>query len=137
MMRTFIIVTISAVTLFSSEAVTQDPSQGTASIPAFFGLWGYPYLYGIDPPPSGLGPVVNKSRRRQVFDADGRPLATAKAPLVSDARQLVGDYTNPILKPAAAEVVKKHAEMSLAGVGYPRPRNQCWAGGGPLLFSNS
>jgi hypothetical protein len=137
MMRTFIIVTISAVTLFSSEAFTQDPSQGTASIPDFSGVWGNPYLYGIEPPPSGLGPVVNKSRRRQVFDADGRPLATAKAPLVSDARQLVGDYTNPILKPAAAEVVKKHAEMSLAGVGYPSPRNQCWPQGVPFVFTNA
>jgi hypothetical protein len=65
MMRTFIIVTISAVTLFSSEAFTQDPSQGTASIPDFSGVWGNPYLYGIEPPPSGPGPVVNKSRQRR------------------------------------------------------------------------
>jgi hypothetical protein len=28
---------------------------------------------------------------------------------------LVGDYTNPILKPEAARVVKKYGEMSLAG----------------------
>jgi hypothetical protein len=33
---------------------------------------------------------------------------------------LVGDYTNPILKPWAAEVVKKYGEISLAGVTFPR-----------------
>jgi hypothetical protein len=79
-------------------------------------------LDGIEPPLSGPGPVVNKARRRQTFDVDGRPSPAANAPLVSEATQLVGDYTNPILKPEAAEIVKMHAEMSLAGVGYPSPR---------------
>jgi hypothetical protein len=67
---------------------------------------------------------VNKARRRQTVDIDGQRLPPASAPLVSSAIQLVGDYANSILKPAAAEVVKKHAEMSLAGLGYPSPRNQ-------------
>jgi hypothetical protein len=80
--------------------------------------------------------VVNKARRRQTFDVDGRPLPVANAPLVSAATQLVGDYTNPILKPEAAEVVKKHAEMSLAGAGYPSPHNQCWPQGVPFIFTN-
>jgi hypothetical protein len=136
MKRTLIIVTVSAAALFSSPAFAQERSQGTASIPDFSGIWGNPYLYGIEPPLSGPGPVVNKARRRQTFDVDGRPLPIANAPLVSEATQLVGDYTNPILKPEAAEVVKKHAEMSLAGVGYPSPRNQCWPQGVPFIFTN-
>jgi hypothetical protein len=70
--------------------------------------------------------VVNKSRLR-----------TGPQAGVSNANQLVGDYTNPILKPEAAEVVKKHGEISLAGVGYPTPRNQCWPGGVPFIFSNN
>jgi hypothetical protein len=49
----------------------------------------------------------------------------------------VGDYTNPILRPEAAGVVKKHAEMSLAGSGYPSPRNQCWPQGVPFIFTNA
>jgi hypothetical protein len=118
-------------------ASANNGSQPGAFIPNFSGIWGNPYLYGIEPPLSGLGPVVNKSRVRQRFDADGRPLSRTNAPLVSDATRLVGDYTNPILKPAAAEVVKKHAEMSLAGVGYPSPRNQCWPEGVPFIFTNS
>jgi hypothetical protein len=137
MMRTTIIATASAVVLFSSWAFTEGRSQGTASIPDFSGIWGNPYLYGIEPPLSGPGPVVNKARRRQTIDVDGRPLPAANAPLVSEARQLVGDYANPVLKPEAAEVVKKHAEMSLAGVGYPSPRNQCWPEGVPFIFTNS
>jgi hypothetical protein len=55
---------------------------------------------------------------------------------VGNGRELVGDHTNPILKPWAAEVVKKFGEMSLAGVGYPTPRNQCWPEQVPFVFAN-
>jgi hypothetical protein len=135
--RALIIAATSAAALFASSALSQERSQGAASLPDFSGFWGNPYLYGIEPPPSGPGPVVNKARRRQTVDIDGRRLPPANAPLVSSAIQLVGDYDNPILKPATAEVVKKHAEMSLAGVGYPSPRNQCWPEGVPFIFTNS
>ena len=130
--RALIIMTVSAAALFSCPAFTQERSRG----PDFSGIWGNPYLYGIEPPLSGPGPVVNKARRRQTLDVDGRPLSAADAPLVSAATQLVGDYANPILTPEAADVVKKHAEMSLAGVGYPSPRNQCWPQGVPFIFTN-
>jgi hypothetical protein len=137
MTGTWTFVGASAAALLLSSALAQEGSRGTASIPDFSGVWGNPYLYGIEPPPSGPGPVVNKSRRRQIVDIDGRRVSPANAPLVSSAIQLVGDYANPILKPAAADVVKKHAEMSLAGVGYPSPRNQCWPEGVPFIFTNS
>jgi len=55
---------------------------------------------------------------------------------VSDYDQLVGDYTNPILQPWAADVVKKFGEMSLAGKGYATPRNQCWPEQVPFVFMN-
>src|SRR5712691_6750571 len=64
-------------------------TQGAASIPDFSGVWVHPFWPGFDPPLSGPGPVVNKSRR-----PDG----------AGNSNQLVGDYTNPILKPQAAEV---------------------------------
>jgi hypothetical protein len=47
---------------------------------------------------------------------------------------LVGDYTNPILKPHAAEAVKRHGEISLANQGYRTPSNQCWPQGVPYIF---
>src|SRR5438552_13876794 len=96
-------------------------SAGTAqgAIPDFSGIWSHPYLTGFEPPASGPGPVKNKSRR-----PDG----------VANFQQLVGDYTNPILKPEAAQIVKQHGELSLAGVGYQTPSNQCWPGGVPYIF---
>jgi hypothetical protein len=97
----------------------------SASIPDFSGIWGHPSVPGFEPPASGPGPVTNRSRWR-----------TGPQAGVGDFRQLVGDYTNPILKPEAAEVLKKHGEISLAGVGYPTPRNQCWPEGVPFIFSN-
>ena len=128
---------VAAAAALSSSAFAQEGSQAAAAVPDLSGAWGNPYLYGIEPPLSGPGPVVNTSRRRQTVDIDGRRLPPASAPLVSSAVRLVGDYTNPILKPGAADVVKKHAEMSLAGLGYPSPRNQCWPEGVPFIFTNS
>ena len=55
---------------------------------------------------------------------------------MSNYDQLVGDYTNPILQPWAAEIVKKHGELSLAGVTYPNPANQCWPEPVPFIFKN-
>jgi hypothetical protein len=123
-MRTFIVVMSAVTALFSSPGLTQQQSQGTASIPDFSGIWAYAYWPGFEPPASGPGPVVNKLRRKQALDPDGRPLLAANAPLVSEPLRLVGDYSNPILKPHAAEVVKKHGEMELNG-GAPTPSNQC------------
>jgi threonine dehydrogenase-like Zn-dependent dehydrogenase len=48
--------------------------------------------------------------------------------------QYVGDYTNPILKPEAAEIVKKHGEISLTGVPYPSPRNSAGPKGCRAFF---
>jgi hypothetical protein len=94
-------------------------TQSAPSIPDFSGIWAHPYLTGFEPPASGPGPVRNRSRL-----PNGR----------GNFQKLVGDYTNPILKPEAAEIVKKHGEISLAGGGYPTPSNQCWPGGVPYIF---
>jgi len=93
--------------------------RSAMSIPDFSGIWAHPYLTGFEPPASGAGPVRNKSRR-----PDG----------VANFNRLVGDYSNPILQPWAAEIVKKHGDISLAGEGYPTPSNQCWPGGVPYVF---
>jgi hypothetical protein len=94
-------------------------TRGVAFIPDLSGTWAHPYLTGFEPPASGPGPVRNRSRR-----PDG----------VANFNQLVGDYTNPILQPWAAEVVKTKGELSLGGQGYPTPSNQCWPGGVPYVF---
>jgi len=94
-------------------------AHGATSIPDFSGIWAHPYLTGFEIPSSGPGPVLNTQRQR-----DG----------VANFQMLVGDYNNPILQPWAAQVVKKHGEVSLAGKGYPTPSNQCWPGGVPYVF---
>jgi hypothetical protein len=97
--------------------------ESAASIPDFFGLWAHPSAPGFEPPASGPGPVVNKSRVRTGPQA-GRSTIT----------ELVGDYTNPILKPQAAEVVKKRGEIELSGATAPTPGNQCWPEPLPYVF---
>jgi hypothetical protein len=97
-----------------------DAAQSGASIPDFSGMWAHFSWPDVEPPLTGPGPVTNRALR------DGQ----------SDNRQLVGDYTNPILKPQAAQVVRQHGEISLAGVPYPTPSNQCWPGGVPFVFWN-
>ena len=94
-------------------------AHGGATIPDFSGIWAHPYLTGFEIPPSGPGPVLNTQRQRNG---------------VANFQMLVGDYNNPILQPWAAQVVKKHGEISLAGKGYPTPSNQCWPGGVPYVF---
>jgi hypothetical protein len=103
-----------------TAAPTGSAAGSAASIPDFSGKWVHHYFPGFEPPASGPGPVLNKSRRAR--DGVGNP------------NQFVGDYTNPILKPHAAEVVRKHGEISLAGGTYPTPSNQCWPSGVPYIF---
>jgi hypothetical protein len=93
--------------------------ESAAPIPDFSGIWVHP-LPGFEPLPSGPTALVNRARR---------PNGTG------DILRLAGDYTNPILKPEAAEVVKQHGELGLNGIGDANPRNQCWPGGVPFDFS--
>jgi hypothetical protein len=96
-----------------TDAVGQDRvTPGTASVPDLSGIWSRPY-FGVEPPLSGPGPVM------------GRP---------GNRGRNVGDYTNPILKPNAAEAVKKYGEIEVSGVAVPNPRNQCWPEGLPFIF---
>src|SRR5215472_2907758 len=100
-------------------AWASDGGTQSASIPDLSGIWSHPYLTGFEIPFSGPGPVLNTQRSRNG---------------VANFQMLVGDYKNPILQPWAAEVVKKHGEISLSGKGYPTPSNQCWPGGVPYVF---
>src|SRR5215472_2064015 len=104
---------------------TVSVTQGAAAVPDLSGAWNHSSLNGLELPLSGPGPVRNRSRLRAGPQAG-----------VSNSAQLVGDYTNPILQPWAAEVVKKFGEIALAGKGYPTPRNQCWPEQVPFVFIN-
>ena len=109
-----------AQTVTPAAAPADRAAQGSATVPDFSGIWAHLTWPDVEPPPAGPGPVTNTSRRNGV----------------SNVYQLVGDYTNPILKPDAAQVVKGAGEVALSGVTYPTPSNQCWPGGVPFIFWN-
>jgi hypothetical protein len=104
----------------ATPAFGQAPADGPRGpIPDFSGVWTHPFWPGFDPPLSGPGPVVNKVR-----------LPSG----AGNSNQLVGDDSNPILKREAAEAVKRHGEISKAGITYPTPANQCWPQPPPYIF---
>ena len=118
-MRTLVIATSAAAALFSSPAFTQQPSQATVSIPDFSGIWAHLTFPDVEPPLSGAGPVRNLSRvtievARTLAPYNGSANAGATPNGVSNVTELVGDFTNPILKPEAAEVVKQRGTPALA-----------------------
>jgi hypothetical protein len=90
----------------------------SAQTPDFTGYWIHPSIPGVEPLASGPTSLTNRSRR------DGQ----------NNILQLVGDYTNPILKPAAAARVKMLGEQSIAHFGFHNPRNQCWPNGVPFML---
>ncbi len=93
---------------------------GASPVPDFSGIWAHPSL-GFGPPLSGPGPVTNKSRLKSG---------------AGNFDQLVGDDSNPILKPDAAAIVRKMGEISLSGRAFPDPDNQCLQNPVPYIFWN-
>ncbi|HEX5281145.1 MAG TPA: hypothetical protein VFW28_13780 [Micropepsaceae bacterium] len=79
-----------------------------ANMPDFSGIWGR-WLH-FEPPATGPAPVTN--------------LAHTAAGTMDDYRW-AGDYTNPILKPAAAAIVKRRGDMAMSGSLAPNPHAQC------------
>ena len=118
----------SAVAAAAGPALAQAPAPAggaaaptAAAIPDFTGaIWAHPML-GFELPLSGPGPVVNTTRTRAG---------------TSDPNMLVGDYTNPILKPAAAEILKKRGEISKSGLAFPDPDSMCMYEPVPYIFWN-
>ena len=106
--------------LGQTEAPAAGPADGAASIPDFSGVWWHPSLPGFEPLASGPTSLTNRSRRNGVSNYD----------------QLVGDYTNPILKQPAVDVVKNFGELSLKGITFPSPANQCWPEPVPYIYKN-
>src|SRR5262245_27630725 len=95
-------------------------AQNARSAPDFSGIWAHPAL-GFGPALSGQGPVRNKAR-----------LPSG----AGDSAKLVGDYSNPILKPEAAEIIRKRGEISLSGKAFPDPDAQCLQQPVPYIFWN-
>jgi hypothetical protein len=113
-------VVILTVVSAATPGLGQTAGSGAQKVPDFSGMWWHPSLPGMEPLASGPTSLVNRARRGGI----------------SDYAQLVGDYTNPILQPWAADVVKKNGEQSIAGVVFPNPANQCWPEPGTFIYKN-
>jgi hypothetical protein len=114
-------VVAAAAVLYQSAAPAGEPVV-KAGVPDFSGIWWHPSLPG--PEPAAASPTGLKNLSRD------------KGTNISNYDQLVGDYNNPILKPATAAVVKKFGEQSLAGITFPSPANQCWPMPLPYIYKN-
>jgi len=110
-----------AALLYQSAGYAEAPGAKAAAMPDFSGIWWHSSLPGPEPLASGPTGLKNLSR-----DKAG----------VSNYDQLVGDYHNPILKPKTAAAVKKFGELSLAGITFPSPANQCWPMPVPYIYKN-
>src|SRR5882672_7115459 len=111
---------------FISTAFFVLPAMGapTSPVPDFSGTW---WRNAMDPEllASGPKPLVNLTRKEN----DPHPN------MGGDPLPLVGDYNNPILKPKAAEAVRKAGELSAGGRINPDPSNQCAPYSPPYIFT--
>src|SRR5690349_18915395 len=87
-------------------------------VPDLSGFWGR-NSFAYEQPDAGPGPVEN-----------GQRLPSGQR----DRTTLVGDLSNPILTPRAAEIVRRFGEISRSGEGFPDPNNQCWPEGPPYIY---
>jgi hypothetical protein len=111
---------LTGMVLFGCASAFGQTAGPSGSIPDLSGLWGRNWFF-FELPLPGPGPVASRLRR---------PNGTLIA------GPTVGDYINLILRPQAAEVVKKRGEMELNGVVRPNPGNQCWPEPTPYTLSH-
>jgi hypothetical protein len=123
----------------SAAGPAGSETHGAASIPDFSRVWNHPAFPWFEPPASGPGPITNLSRwpEQRPGGLAGSAALPASKVGISNYDQLVGDYKSPILQPWAAAVVKKFGEISLAGITFPNPSNQCWPFGMPFIYKQA
>jgi hypothetical protein len=114
MKRQALFFSIFAAATFTLPAYAADDASGITGV-----RWGK-NAFNFAPMPSGPQPLRNLRRR-----PDG----------TGNAGQLVGDYHNPILTPAAAAVVKQKGELAIAGKGFPNAQDQCRPVAPPFTFA--
>lgn len=112
----FAVGTLISTFIFANHATAQSDR---APIPDLTGTWGRNALF-LEQPLSGSGPVTFRLRT---------PIGT-----MDFYKGYIGDYTNPILKPEAAAVIKKLGDVSLGGKPFPTPHDQCWPEPTPFVL---
>jgi hypothetical protein len=123
--RTTFMLTAMTLGLAISPALAVDNGS---PLPDFSGQWGRDMIL-FEPPPSCPGPIVNSIRK-----ADGTVVVRDSCCGLAQGRWL-GDHTNPILKPEAAEAVKKFGEFSFRGAVEADLHNSCWPEPPPYVLA--
>ncbi len=118
-----IAVAFAAATLVAPAAAAESGPR----VPDLTGQWGRDMLF-FEPSSSGPGPILNSVRK-----ADGTMVAVD--PCCGIVNPWIGDHTSPILKPEAADAVKKYADLALRGTVAPDLHNTCWPEPPPFVMS--
>jgi hypothetical protein len=105
----FLMTLVAATASGLGQAAPPSSTNDTASTPNFSGLWAHEFI-GFEPPSSGHGPIRNLSR-----------VPSGQA----DINRPAGDYSDPILKPEAAAILKARGEVSVSGNNFQQPANVC------------
>lgn len=100
-------------------AMLSAPLTAAPATPDFSGFWGR-NTFDFEAANSGPAPIRNLTRLPSGSSDPTRP---------------VGDYNNPILKPAASAIVKLRAEKASAGVTFPDPSTRCAPYNPPFIFA--
>ena len=111
MSRSMLIMRLLAASAFTLTVFSAD---GAENVPDFSGVWGRNTI-DFTAPAAGKGPVKNISGSRNV---------------------MVGDYKDPMLKPWAAEIIKRNGEIARTGDAFPTAHNQCWPEPPPYILGN-
>jgi hypothetical protein len=121
-----------AIQLFVYAAAFVSPvmaADGGSPIPDLSGQWGRDMLF-FEPPPSGPGPIINSVRK-----ADGTTVPRDPCCTIVTQGGWLGDNTSPILKPGAAEAVKKFGDLAVVGTVAADLHNSCWPEPPPYVMS--
>ena len=108
---------------FLWATLSASPVMGapaSSAIPQLSGHWGRTN-FNMEQPPSGPKFIANTMTK-----PDGT---------INDDAARVGDFTNPILTPEGAAILKAHGEFSRAGNSIPDPHNQCWPEPPPFVMN--
>jgi hypothetical protein len=114
--------------ILAIRALDAQAADEVLKYPDLSGQWGRDMIF-FEPPASGPGPVVNTIRK-----ADGTIVARDRC-CEAPRGMYLGDYTNPILKPEAAEAVKKFGDLLVSGRVLPDLHNSCWPEPPPFVMA--
>jgi hypothetical protein len=107
------------------------PAQ-TNAVPDLSGPWTRKWVTAstYDAPPSGPGPVMMDPAHPH----HGHIAGVAGQP-DQEATPWVADYSNPILKPEARQVVKRITDEEVAGRSHVEHQTLCWPSGVPEILN--